>query len=138
MWLLKPMLRDHDKAVAADAQKLLADVKAEGEKWKDEAEKIADDKPVEAFVLYSRVAEAFTGDELGKSVAAPLKKLRTNKAVKDEMGARQMFAQVTMAMSKAKPEQKARVAQFAESIAKKYPEAPTGIKAAALAEELKG
>ncbi|MDB5174529.1 MAG: hypothetical protein JWN51_3302 [Phycisphaerales bacterium] len=138
MRLLKPLLKDRNKAVVDDAQKLLADIKTEVEQWKADADKAAEDKPIEAYDLYTHVAAVLAGDELGKSVEEPLKKLKANKAVKDELGARLMFEQVAGVMSKAKSEQKATVAQFCRSIAKKYPGTPTSEKATALATELGG
>jgi thiol-disulfide isomerase/thioredoxin len=136
MKMLKPLLKDHNKTVADDAQKLLAEIKGEVEQWKADADKMVDDKPVEAYDLYAHVAAVFPADELGKSVEEPIKKLKTNKAVKDEMGARQMFEQVGGVMAKATPQQRAQVAQFCRSIVKKYPGTPTAEKASALADEL--
>jgi thiol-disulfide isomerase/thioredoxin len=138
MRMLKPLLKDRNKAVVDDAQKLLADIKTEVEQWKADADKAAEDKPIDAYDLYAHVAAVFPGDELGKSVEEPLKKLKSNKAVKDELGARQMFEQVGGVMSKANTDQKALVAQFCRSIAKKYPGTRTSEKATALATELGG
>jgi hypothetical protein len=136
MRLLRPALKSSNKAVLEDATKLYADIKAEGDQWKADADKAVDENPVDAFDLYTRVADVFGKDELGKSVADPLKKLKTAKAVTDELAARQMYDQLSVAMSKVNTTQKGQVAEFCASIAKKYPETPTGKRASGLATEL--
>jgi thiol-disulfide isomerase/thioredoxin len=136
MRLLRPSLKASNKAVLEDALKLYTEVKTEGEQWKADADKAVEENPVEAYDLYVRVSEVFGTDELGKSVAEPLKKLKTNKAVKDELAARGMYDQVSLVMGKATLQQKGQVAQYCQSIAKKYPQTPTGKRAAALATEL--
>ena len=93
---------------------------------------------VEAYDLYSNVAAVFAGDELGKKAADPLKKLVANKAVKDELAARQMYEQLCDGTGRARPQQRETVAEFAATIAKRYPKAPTGEKCAELAKELVG
>jgi hypothetical protein len=56
--------------------------------------------------------------------------------VKDEMAARVMFASMQKGITVAKPEQKAECAKFAQSIAAKYPDTPTGKRAGEVAQDL--
>jgi hypothetical protein len=53
-----------------------------------------------------------------------------------ELAARKMYDALAPVMSKATAKQKQEVAAYCQSIAKKYPDTPTGKKAAALAEEI--
>lgn len=134
---LKKLLTNKDKAVAESAAKLQAAVKAEVGKWADEAEAAADGEPVEAYDLYTKVADALPKDDaLSKKAAAAMKKLKANKDVKAELDARKMFAKMLNALAVATPRQRGEVAKFAAGIAKKYPDTPTAKKAAELAEEL--
>jgi thiol-disulfide isomerase/thioredoxin len=134
--LLKPLLKAKDKAVAADAAKLMAEIKGPYEQMKADANKAADEKPIEAYDLYARVGKTFDGDPLGKSVVEPVKKLLKNKDLKAELAARKMWAQLGAVMAKATPEQKKQIAAYCLSISTTYPESPTGKKAATFATEL--
>jgi hypothetical protein len=135
---LKKLLTHKDKEVAESAAKLQAAVTAEVGKWVEEAEAAADGEPVKAYDLYVRADAALPArDELGKKVSEALKKLKANKDVKAELDARKMLEKMHGVMPVATPTQRADVARFAASIAKKYPETPTGKKAAELAEDLK-
>jgi peroxiredoxin len=138
MKALRPHLKSTDKTVAASAQKLFAEIKAEGEKWKTDADAAVESNPVLAHDLYARIATVFAGDDLAKSVDAPLKKLKTVPAVKDELAARKQWGELAGALSNATPAQKGQVIQFCQTLAKKYASTPTGAKARALAEELQG
>ena len=95
-----------NKELAKSANQLYEDVKKEGEDWKTSAEAAVESDPVKAYDLYTDVATAFAGDELGKSVAAPLKKLAKDKAVVAELAARKAFAQYLTAAGKLPPQQK--------------------------------
>lgn len=92
--------------------------------------------PVKAYDLYAKTAAAFTGDDLGKKADAALKPLRSNKTVTAELAARKMYDQLANVMAAANPKRKMELAGFCHNIATKYPNTPTGNKAAALAEEL--
>lgn len=134
---LRPLRKASSKSLADSAEKLYQAALAEGQKWKAKADKLSDGKPVEAYDLYTKVATAFAGDELAKSVAEPLKALKTSKAVTDELAARQMYAQLYTAVPRAKFQQRDQVAQFCANIAAKYPGTPTAEKAQTLAEAIK-
>jgi hypothetical protein len=136
MKLLMPLRKSKMKEVAESAEKLFAAIKEEGSKWKEEADQAADEKPVEAYDLYSRIAAVFPGEELGKSVTAPLKKLAAIKAVKDELAARKAFDQALTASARMTPAQKKQVALTFRGIAKKFMGTPTAEKATAFAQEL--
>jgi len=137
MRTLKPFLKNTNKDLAASAKKLYDVIHAEGEQWLASAESANQaEKAVEAFDLYTKVANTFAGDDLGKKAADPLKKLATSKPVKDELAARQMYEQLCNGAGRARPQQREAVAEFAASIAQKYPKAPTGEKAAELAKEI--
>lgn len=133
---LRPLRKSQRKPLAESAEKLYQAVHAEGVKWKEEADKLADGKPVEAADLYAKIAAVFAGDDLAKSVAEPLKVLKANKAVMDESAARQAYAQLYTAVPKARMQQRDQVAQFCTTVATKYPGTPTGEKAKALAEAI--
>ena len=117
-----------DKEVQASAVKLMEAVKKEGQQGKEEAEKVAATEPIKAFDLYQRVAQVFEGDELGKSVAEPLKALQKNKEVAAEVEARAMYVLLEAALSKATAAQKSDVVSFCKKLAQKYAETPTGKK----------
>ena len=120
------------RSLAASAEKLYGAVHAEGEGWKSKADELAATDPVAAFDLYAKVANVFAGDDLAKAVADPMKALRSNKAVVDEMAARQQYAQLYSAVPRARFQQREQVAKFCEQIADKYPGSPTATKAQAL------
>lgn len=134
---LRPLRKSHTKTLADSAEKLYLAVKAEGDKWKADADKVVETKPVEAFDLYSKVATVFAGDDLGKAVADSLKFLQKSKPIADELAARQMYGQLYNAVPRARPQQKADVVQFCESVAAKFPDTPTAEKAKTLAAALK-
>jgi len=136
MKLLGPLRKSTNKTIAESANNLFAAVKKEGEQWKEEAEKAAEEEPVKAYDLYARIASVFAGDELAKSVADPQKKLSTNKAVSAELAARKAFAPFTAMAGKATPALKPQAAKLCQDVAKKYSGTPTGDKAATLADEL--
>ena len=132
---LRP-LRKAPKALGESAEKLYQAVKAEGQTWKDQADKLTESQPATAYDLYLKVSTLFAGDDLGKSVTDSLKALKTNKAVVDELAARQQYAQLFRAVPNAQPQQRDQVAQFCMGISTKYPGTPTGEKAKALAEAI--
>jgi len=129
---LRPVRKNQSKELAESAEKLYQAVKTEGQGWKDQADKIVVDQPVEAFDLYSKVANLFAGDDLAKSVADPLKTLRTNKAVTDELAARDQYSQLYRAVPRASLQQREQVAGFCAIIQTQYAGTPTAEKAKAL------
>ena len=133
---LRPLRKSQRKPLAESAEKLYQAIHAEGEKWKQEADKLLAEKPVAAADLYARIATVFTGDDLAKTVAELIKTLKANKQVVDEMAARQAYAQLYTAVPKARMQQREQVAQFCTTVAGKYPGTPTGEKAKALAEAI--
>ena len=134
---LKKLLTNKDKAVAESAAKLQEAVKADVATWAEEADEAAEKEPVEAYDLYTKVAAVLPAkDELAVKAKEALKALKSNKGVKAELNARKQYGKMLGAMAVATPEKRAEFARFAAGVAKKYPEAPTGKKAAELAEEL--
>jgi peroxiredoxin len=138
MTALKPYLKQRTKT-GESAKALFEKVKKTvGEPWATEADAAAaTDKP-RAYELYSKLAACFGDDALGKHATDELKKLKTDKAVMNELAARRMYMQLYSVMSKASPKQKGDVIGYCNSISTKYPESPTGQRAAALAKELEG
>lgn len=135
---LKKYTKGGNKATQESANKLWDTLKTEAKGWMDEAAKAVETDPVKAYDTYTKVSAAFVGDDLGKEADAGLKSLAKNQAVTDELAARKMFELFYTASSKAMPQQKPQFIQQAQAIAKKYPETPTGKKAASLATELEG
>lgn len=134
---LKKLLKHKDKEVAESAARLQEVVKAELTQWSEEGATATDGDPVKAYDLYAKVAAALPkDDELSKKAAEAMKTLKSNKDVKSELDARKQYAKMLTAMGAAQPSQRAEVARFAAGIARKYPDAPTGKKAAELADEL--
>lgn len=133
---LKPLRKSQNKEIAASAEKLFQDVHTEGEKWKAEADGAVESDPVKAFDLYTKLASVFAGEDLGKATAEPLKGLKSSKPLQDELAAREMFAKLNTVIPRARYEQRMDVADYCAGIRKKYPETPTGKKAAALNDDL--
>src|SRR5262249_9796798 len=71
MKLLLPLRKSTNKAVAEQANKLFDKIKAEGQEWKEKADKLATSDILEAYDLYAKIAAVFGTDPLGKSVAEP-------------------------------------------------------------------
>jgi thiol-disulfide isomerase/thioredoxin len=136
MRLLKPLRKSAGKGVAESAEKLFEQVKQEGTEWKAQADKLAEEKPVAAFDLYTRISNVFGDDELGKSVQEPLKKLKADKKVEEELAARKMLDQLYTAMPKATTQQRGQVEQYCLSIAKKYPTTVAGQRAEQIAKAI--
>ena len=99
---LRPVRKNGNKALSESAEKLFQAVKSEGQNWKDQADKIASEQPAAAYDLYAKVATVFAGDDLAKSVVEPMKTLKANKAVADELRARDQYAQLYSAVPKAR------------------------------------
>jgi thiol-disulfide isomerase/thioredoxin len=137
MQALKPYLKNSKKEVAESAKRLHEAVTAEGERWLADAEKAnGSENPVGAYDLFVKISTAFAGEPLAKKAADPLRKLAATPAVKDELAARAMYANLCQGAAKAQPNQRPAVADFAASVAKKYPKTPTGEKCAEIAKEL--
>lgn len=135
--VLKKLLGHKDKEVTESAAKLRDAVKAEAGTWVADAQADIEAAPVTAYDLYGRVVAALPKeDELAKQADEAMKKLKATDAVKAELDARKMYEKMLNAMSVASPKQRAEVARFAEGIEKKYPDTPTGKKAAELSKEL--
>jgi peroxiredoxin len=136
---LNPLLKNSNKALAENANKLHAAIKAEADQWKEKADAaLAAEDPVTAFDLYAKTAALFPKEEIGKQSTEALKKLRTNKAVVDELAARRMYDQLRAGASSAKPEQIGEVANFGKNIIKRYPNTPTAQKIEAYVKEIGG
>ena len=135
MRLLRPWTKQKTKT-GQSAQALYDKVKTEAGQWSADADKAMDSDKARAFDLYSKVAACFPDDDLGKHAAEALKTLKKDKAVTDELAARQMYARLYLVMSQATSRQKAQVVAYCQSISTKYPDTPTGKTAADLAQEL--
>jgi peroxiredoxin Q/BCP len=137
MRMLKPFLKNSNKDLAASAKKLYDTLHAQGEQWlTDAAQAEKDEKSVQAYDLYTRVANVFTGEDLAKRAASPLKTLTASTPVKNELAARQMYEQLCTGASRATHRQRDQVAAFAANIATRYPNTPTAEKARQVAQEL--
>jgi hypothetical protein len=136
--LLTTARKSTNKPLAESANKFFDELKKDGETWKTEADNFAETEPVKAYDGYSKVASVFAGDELGKSVAEPIKKLAMNKEVSNELAARKGFAVLEATLGKSTPAQKLPAVKAFQDLVKKYPNTPTGDKAAAFAKELGG
>ncbi len=132
MKALRTARKSSPKSLAGSAEKLYQAVHAEGEEWKSKADGLAATDPVAAFDLYAKVAAVFAGDDLAKAVADPIKTLRSNKAVTDELAARQQYVQLYSAVPRAASRQRAQVAKFCDQIAARYPGTATAAKAQVL------
>lgn len=136
MAALRPYLKMKNKT-GESAKALYEKVKKTvGEPWATEADAAATDDKPKAADLYAKLAACFPDDALGKHATEALKKLKTDKTVTNELAARRMYAQLYTVMSKATPQQKPDVIGYCNTISQRYPESPTGKKAAALAKEL--
>jgi len=137
MGKLRPMLKTYPKATAESARKLYEEVKKEGAQWKSDAEAALESNPVAAYDLYARVANCFAGDDLAKGVEQPLKQLKGTKAVKDELTARGLWEQLSVAVGRASISDRLRLAGAAEGIAARCPNTPTGERAVIFAKHLR-
>lgn len=134
---LKKLLAHKDKAVAESAAAFRDVIKADAGAWVADAEAAAGADPVTAYDLYGKTVAALPKeDELSKRADAAMKTLKSNEAVKAELDARKMYDKMLNAMSVASASQRGDVARFAEGIVKKYPDTPTGKRAAELVKEL--
>jgi peroxiredoxin len=136
MKYLAPQRKSSTKTVADSANKIYDELKKDGDRWKEDAEGAAESDPVKAYDLYTRISTLFAGDELAKGAAEPLKKLAANKKVIAELAARKALAGYVTYVGKLTPVQKAAAAKVCQDIVKRYPDTPTGDKAALLAKEL--
>jgi thiol-disulfide isomerase/thioredoxin len=130
---LRALVKSSSPSLAASAAKLYAAVKSEGEQWKSDADAAAATNPVQAFDLYTKVSTLFAGDELGTSVAEPLKTLKADKAVSDELAARALYAQLYNTLPRAQTQQRQQAQQYCKGITSRYPGTPTAKKADELA-----
>jgi peroxiredoxin len=138
MKLLAPLRKSKTKAVAKSAAQLYAEIRKEGEAWKEEAEKVAEENPLQAYDLYGRVAKVFAGEDLAKSVAAPMKKLAADKAVSRELAARKAFDQLQMQMAQVTSAQSRQIIAVGKAILKKFAGTPTAEQVQTLITELGG
>jgi len=136
--LLRPFVRKEPVTpLAKAATNLYAELKSEGEQWKTDAGDQAATDPVKAFDLYTKISTVFAGDQFANTVIAPLRKLKAEKAVTDELAARAEYNQLYNTLPRAKPSQREEAQQYCAGIATRYPDSPTGKKADALAATIK-
>jgi hypothetical protein len=133
---LQPQRKSPNKEMAASAEKLYQDVRAEGQQWMEEADGAKELDPVKAYDLYVKLAGLFQGDELAKTASAAVGQLKSNKAVQEELAARDMYRRLYAVIPKARYEQRVDVADYCEQIVKKFPNAPTATQAKVLYDSL--
>jgi len=125
-----------DEQVKASAEALRAAVVEDVKGWKQEADAARDSAPVEALKKYLEVAELFPREAFGQEARAAAAQLKRSEPIKDEIAASRMYAKMYSAIERIEPAQVPELAAYAQRIAEKYPDTPTGRKAAALAEDL--
>lgn len=125
-----------DEQVKASAEALRAAVVEEVRGWKQEADAAKDSAPVEALKKYLDVAELFPREAFGQEARAAAEQLKRTEPIKDEIAASRMYAKMYSAIERIEPAQVPQLVAYARQIAEKYPDTPTGRKAAALAEDL--
>jgi len=136
---LKPALKSPKKEIAESAGKLYEEVKTEAQAWRTEADTAMETDPIAAYDGYTRLKGVFDGDkEFLTGVDAALTKLKADKIVVAELAARKMFTILAAQTAKPTPPPAAQMAASYRTIAKKYPETPTGKMAEALAAEFGG
>jgi hypothetical protein len=134
--LLTPLRKSTNKGVAEAANKVYDTLKTEGEEWKAEAEKGAEEEPVKAYDLYGKLSLVFANDALGKDAAEARKKLAANKAVAAELAARKAYDPIAGGIARLTPDQKKVLAQQLQTFLKKHKDTPTGEKADTLLKEI--
>jgi hypothetical protein len=90
----------------------------------------AEMKPWKAYVEFERVATWFKKTDYEKTATAALSELKKDKAVKDELAARQMLEQARGFLATGKKPDAATAQGMLQVIAKKYPETEAGKEAA--------
>jgi peroxiredoxin len=141
MKLLAPLRKSKAKgkkseALVKSADLLYAEIKKQGEAWKEEADQAAEEKPIKAYDLYLKVRHVFAGDEMAKEVAASLKKLAANKTVAKELAARKEMLKLEGQLAQMSMVQRAQAASLCKALAKRFPGTPTADEAQSLAKEL--
>jgi hypothetical protein len=137
MKLLAPLRsKPVSKKVKASADQLYDEVKKQGEAWKEEADKAAEDKPALAHDLYARITRLFPKAELAKEVADPLKKLKADKTIQKELEARKEMTKLDAQLTQMSIAQRKQAATLLKGLAKRFPGTPTGKHAEAMAKEL--
>jgi hypothetical protein len=142
---LKPLARDielgiYDPAVgeiASLAAKNQEPAKAMYEKLKPMAEGGIERAKAasgwEAYKEYEHVAAWFRKTDYEKTATAAMTELKKDKAIKDELAARQMLDQARPLLASSKKAEKAQAQGLLQACAKKYPETEAGKEAARLA-----
>jgi hypothetical protein len=92
----------------------------------------AEGKPWAAYVEFERVAAWFKKTDYEKQASAALSDLKKDKAVKDELAARQMLEQARGLMATGKKPDAAQAQGLLQVLAKKFPETEAGKEAAKL------
>jgi hypothetical protein len=85
-----------------------------------------------AYKEYERVASWFKKTEYEKTSTAAMTELKKDKAVKDELAARQLLDQARGLLASPKKAEKAQAQGLLQACAKKYPETEAGKEAAKL------
>lgn len=135
---LRRYLSSKDEAVKASAEALSTAVVEQAKGWVQQADALVETDPLQASILYDRASDLFPKENFGKDARTKLKALMSSPAVKNETAARKMYAKMIGAIDKMKPDQTPELIAFAEKIAEKYPDTPTGKRCADLVAKLGG
>ena len=146
---LKPLARDIEMGIYDPAVGEISSLSQKGSKDLQEAAKAMFEKlkPMaeggierakaasgwEAYKEYERVAAWFRKTDYEKTATAAMTELKKDKAIKDELAARQLLDQGRTLLASSKKAEKAQAQGVLQACAKKYPETEAGKEAARLA-----
>jgi peroxiredoxin len=125
MRLLAPLLAGTDHKSADAARKLQAILRADAERWKAQAEQLEPTAPVDAYDLYNRVGQIFTGPDAVHSVTDALKRLESNRDVRAELNARAMVDLLSNAVARDEQIQRLDATAYCDQIIRACPGTPT-------------
>ncbi len=136
--VLAPFAKSSNKNLGEPAKDLLAEWKAEAERWKSEADDLTVIDPLKAYDLYLKVATTLPlADEFGKAAGASAKKLATDKTVSAELAARKSYTALIQTMGQVTATTgRPIILQSCKAILKKHPNTATAIKVDDLVKEL--
>ena len=134
---LRRYLSSRDEAVKASAQALDDAVAEQAKGWMQQADGLMASAPIQAGKLYTNASNVLSREAFGQDGRKKLASLKSSPAVKDETAARKMYAKMAAAIEKMTPDQTAELILFANKIAEKYPESPTGKRCAAMVAKIR-
>jgi len=122
---LGPFTRSSSKTISEAAKTLVAEAKADAEKWKAEADNLAFIEPIKAYDLYQKTATLFPNDEPGKGALSAIRKLASDKMVAQELTARKAYTALLQTMSQTTVVGGPAIAQSCKAFLKKHAGTPT-------------